>query len=79
MESGAIYEKLTGVFHNVFDDDSVVLSPELTAADVEDWDSLANIRLVLSVEKTFGVKFSAAEVGTLKNVGEFVSLIQSKL
>lgn len=79
MEAGAIYEKLTGVFHSVFDDDTVVLSPALTADDVDDWDSLAHIRLVLSVEKAFGVKFSAAEVGSLKNVGEFVSLIQSKL
>lgn len=79
MEAGALYDKLTGVFHAVFDDDSVVLSPTLTADDIDDWDSLAHIRLVLSVEKAFGVKFSAAEVGSLKNVGEFVSLIQSKI
>jgi acyl carrier protein len=78
MDSVAIYEKLTDVFHNVFDDNSFALSPELTASDIEDWDSLTHIRLVLSVERAFGVKFSAAEVGSLKNVGEFVSLIQSK-
>lgn len=79
MGTDAIYDQLTGVFHNVFDDDSVVLTPATTADDIDDWDSLAHIRLVLSVEKSFGVKFSAAEVGNLKNVGEFVSLIQSKL
>lgn len=79
METAAIYAKLTDVFHNVFDDDSVVLAPELTAEDVDDWDSLSHIRLVLGVEKAFAVKFTAAEVGSLKNVGEFVSLIQSKL
>ena len=72
------YAKLTEVFHDVFDDDSIVVTPELTANDVEEWDSLSHIRLVVAVEKTFGLKFSAAEVGRLKNVGEFMSLIQSK-
>lgn len=73
-----IYDKMTAVLRDVFDDDKVVATPELTAKQVEGWDSLAHIRVVLSVEKTFGVKFSASEVGKLKNVGEFVALIQSK-
>jgi acyl carrier protein len=78
MSTDAIYAKLTDIFHDVFDDDSIVVAPELTAADVDEWDSLSHIRLVLAIEKKFGVKFSAAEVGRLKNVGEFVALIQSK-
>ncbi len=78
MSTDAIYAKLTEIFHDVFDDDSIQVTPELTADDVDEWDSLTHIRLVLGVEKKFGLKFSAAEVGRLKNVGEFVSLIQSK-
>ncbi|MEO6854447.1 MAG: acyl carrier protein [Rhodoferax sp.] len=78
MELDAIYAKLTAIFHDVFDDESIVVKPELTADDVDEWDSLAHIRLVLAIEKKFGLKFSAAEVGRLKNVGEFVALIQSK-
>ncbi len=72
------YATLTEVFHDVFDDDSIVVTPELTASDVAEWDSLSHIRLVVAVEKKFGLKFSAAEVGRLKNVGEFVSLIRAK-
>ena len=79
MDATQICEKLTQIFHHVFDDDNLVVTPELTAADVDEWDSLSHIRLVLSVERAFGLKFSASEIGGLKNVGEFVSLIQSKV
>jgi len=78
METTDLYERLTDIFQDVFDDDTLVLAPGLTAQDVEGWDSIAHIRLALTVEKAFGIKFSAGEVGKLKNVGEFVSLIQSK-
>ena len=79
MENAEIYQRLNGIFRDVFDDDSIVARPDLTADDVDEWDSLSHIRLVLTVEKTFGIKFSASEVGNLKNVGEFVQLIQAKL
>ena len=79
MNSETIFTKLTGIFHDVFDDESIVVTAQLTAADVGEWDSLSHIRLVLAVEKKFGLKFSAAEVGRLKNVGEFVTMIQSKV
>lgn len=78
MSTDAIYAKLTDIFHDVFDDESIVVTPQLTADNVDEWDSLAHIRLIMAVEGKFGVKFSAAEVGRLKNVGEFVSLIESK-
>lgn len=78
MSHDPIYERLTSILRDVFDDDELVASPELTADDVDEWDSLAHVRLVLAVEKAFGVKFSAAEVSRLKNVGEFASLIKSK-
>jgi len=78
MEEGEVYQKLNGIFMDVFGDDSLELTPELTADDVDGWDSLTHIRLVVTTEKAFGMKFSAAEVGALKNVGELVQLIRSK-
>lgn len=78
MNTDTIFTKLTGIFHDVFDDESIVVTAQLTATDVDEWDSLSHIRLVLAIEKKFGLKFSAAEVGRLKNVGEFVSMIQAK-
>ncbi len=73
-----VYQRLTAIFHDVFDDDSIVVTPELTATDVAEWDSLTHIRLVLAVQKAFQVKFSAAQTAELKNVGELASLIQAK-
>jgi acyl carrier protein len=78
MTTELLYAKLTEIFRDVFDDESIVVAPQLTADDVDEWDSLAHVRLVLAVEKKFALKFSAAEVGRLKNVGEFATLIQSK-
>lgn len=78
MSDSAIYEQLTQVFQDVFDDDELAITPDLTADDVEEWDSLSHIRLVLSVERAFKVKFSAAEVDKLKNVGDLVALIKAK-
>jgi len=73
-----IKARLTSVFHEVFDDDELALTPELTADDVEGWDSLAHIRLILSTQKAFGVKFSPSETSRLKNVGELAALIKQK-
>jgi acyl carrier protein len=70
--------RLTSIFREVFDDDDLVLKPELTADDVDGWDSLAHIRLILSVQKAFGVKFSAVEMSRLKNVGDLVELTKHK-
>ena len=78
MATTEIYDGLTDVLRGVFDDDELVARPEMTADDVDGWDSLSNIRFIMSVEKKFGVKFSAAEVGKLKNVGELASLVAGK-
>ena len=78
MDQAQIYSKLTTVFRDVFDEDDLKLTPETTADDVDGWDSLSHIRLVLAVSKSFGVKFSASEIGGLQNVGEFADLIQKK-
>jgi acyl carrier protein len=78
MDAADIYPRLTDIMRDVFDDENLIAGPELTADDVEEWDSLSHVRLVLTVERAFGVKFSASEVGRLKNVGEFVELIRAK-
>ena len=54
------------------------IARNMTADDIDEWDSMSHIRLVLSVEKAFGVKFSSAEIGALKNVGDFIDLIGRK-
>ena len=78
MAISEIYDGLTEVLRGVFDDEELVARPDMTADDVDGWDSLSNIRFIMSVEKKFGVKFSAAEVGKLKNVGELAALVAGK-
>jgi acyl carrier protein len=79
MANADIQDKLTTIFRNVFDDDGLVVAPGLTADDVDGWDSLSHLRLMLTVEKAFNVKFTASEIGNLKNVGDLESLLTSKL
>jgi acyl carrier protein len=78
MENVEIYKKLNDVFRDVFDDE-IVVHPQLTANDVDGWDSLKHVRLLLTVERAFGVKFSASEAIKLNNVGELAKLIHSKV
>jgi acyl carrier protein len=78
MDQASLYEQLTAIFRDVLDDDSLQLTPELTAKDVDGWDSLTHLRLLLSVEKAFRVRFTTAEIGKLENVGDLASLIQSR-
>jgi acyl carrier protein len=74
-----VHSRLVKVFRGVFDDDDIVLSRETTARDVEGWDSLMHVTLLVNVEKEFGVKFSSGEVGSLKDVGEMEDLIDARL
>jgi acyl carrier protein len=79
MSSDEIYQKLSEIIRDLFDDDSLVATPELTAGQVDGWDSFAHLRLMLTVERTFGIDFAASQITSLKNVGELAALIQSKL
>ncbi|MDE1162973.1 MAG: acyl carrier protein [Acidobacteriaceae bacterium] len=79
MQQQDIYTQLTAIFHDLFDDDTIVLSPGLTAADVPDWDSFNHINLIVAVEARFGIKFQTAELESLQTVGHLVDLVQSKL
>lgn len=73
-----IYDRLNEVFQDVFDDDSLTVNPNTTAADIEDWDSLSHITLMAAVEDEFRMKFSMKEVVEMKNVGEMVSIIAAR-
>lgn len=78
MDQPQIYARLAEIFEDVFDEDSINITPELSAKDVDGWDSLTHIRLILTVERAFKIKFSTSEIGKLQNVGELVTLIQER-
>jgi acyl carrier protein len=78
MEKNEIVSRLTPIFRDVFNDDALVVTDGMTAADVPTWDSLSNINMIIAVEKSFGVKFSIKDVRSLKNVGELLELIKRK-
>jgi acyl carrier protein len=78
MNEEAIYAALTDIFRDVFDDDTIVLTPETTSQDIRGWDSQAMITLVIATESHFGITFRTAEIETLRSVGEFAELIASK-
>ena len=69
------YERLTKVFRDVFDDEDIVLCDETTSDDIEDWDSIEHINLVVAVEDEFSFKIPMGKVITMKNVGEMVDII----
>jgi acyl carrier protein len=76
MDEPSIYARLAEIFQDVFDEDSIVVTPELSAKDVDGWDSLMHIRLILTIEKAFKIKFSTSEIGKMETVGDLVALIK---
>ena len=73
-----ILEKMNDIFQTYFDDETIHLQESTTAADVDEWDSLAQVGLILIIERTFSLKFSMDEIDKLANVGEMVALIDAK-
>lgn len=71
-------EVITSTIRDELDDDTVMLTPETSASDVEGWDSLAHVRIMVAIEERFGVHFSNSEITSMKNVGELIALIESK-
>ena len=74
-----VFEELRDIFKTVFDDEDLEIAPEMTARDYEDWDSLAQIQLIVETERRFGIKFTTQEMNGLQNVGDFTNLIEGKL
>ncbi len=79
MSKEEVYEKLNEIFRDNFDDESITVNENTTADDIEDWDSLEHINLIASIESEFGMKFTMGEVVTMKNVGEMVGIILSRI
>lgn len=79
MSREEVYDALNEVFQDVFDDEDIQVNDNTTADDIEDWDSLEHINLVVAVEKKFNIKFNMGEVNSFKNVGEMVDIILSRI
>lgn len=73
-----IIKRLTAVFQDVFDDDTLVITAETTADDIEDWDSIEHITLIGAVEDEFGMRFKMGEVSGMNDVGEMIDIIRSR-
>ena len=79
MDDAAIYAQLTTIFRDIFDDDSLVLTPDTTAADIAEWDSFNHVNITVACEAAFGIRFKSSEIEELANVGELARLIAAKL
>ena len=79
MSREEVYQQLNEVFRDVFDDEDITVNDATTADDIEDWDSLEHINLIVAVEKKFNIKFNMGEVNKFKNVGEMVDAILAKM
>ena len=78
MERKDIFDKLNDIFIDILDLDDVTLTDDTSADDIEEWDSLSHIQLIVAIEKAFGVKFTSLEIMKWNNVGEMVDSIQQK-
>lgn len=78
MNREEVMKTLNEIFCNVFDDDSIVLTDETNSSDIDDWDSLEQINLIVNIENEFEMMFDMAEVSDLANVGEMADLIMRK-
>lgn len=79
MERQQIIAQVTDIFKDVLDNDDITLTDATTAKEVDDWDSLNHIQLVVAIEKHFKIRFTAKEIHSWQNVGELVDSLQSKL
>lgn len=78
MTREEIFDGLNEVFQDVFDDEDIVVNENTTADDIDDWDSLEHINLIVATEKKFGIKFTMSEVTGMKNVGEMADIIAER-
>ncbi len=78
MTDQDIYDGLTEILRQTFDDDTIVARPDMTAADIPDWDSFTHINIIVATELKFGVSFGTGEIEALKNVGELARLVKVK-
>ena len=78
MNREEVKKRLEKIYQEVFDDESIMLEENMTSDDIEQWDSITNLRLIMQIEKTFGIKFTTAEMKNMKNVGILINLVFDK-
>jgi acyl carrier protein len=78
MATEQILTQVNDIFKDVLENDDIVLTPATTAADVEEWDSLNHIQLIVAIEKKFSIRFTTAEIYTWKNIGDMCAMIAQK-
>lgn len=76
MERIEILKKLESIYRDILNDDSIVLSEDTTAEDIEDWDSLTHVQIVAEIQDVFNIKFSAKEILLWENVGDIIDAIE---
>jgi len=79
MEAAQVLKEVNDIFIDVLDNNDIVLTRDTTAKEVEDWDSLSNIQIVIAIEKHFKIRFLSSEIQSFKNLGEMLDTIQAKL
>ena len=79
MNTEEIYNQLTNIFREELDNYQIEISPETTAEDIEEWDSLSHIQLIVAIEKFFKIRFTSSEIQSWDNVGEMVNSLEEKL
>ena len=77
MNKDELAAALQEVFHETFDDPAIEISREMTALDLEEWDSFNHVRLIVAIEERFRINFSTSEIADLKNVGDLMDLIMA--
>jgi len=75
---GEIHRVVQGIFRDLFRSESLAIHAETSAKDIEGWDSLAHITLIVAIEKKFGIKFKLAELQEVRNVGDILALVKTK-
>lgn len=79
MDQREVFDRLNRVFREVFDDETIRVTPKTTADDIDDWDSLEHITLISAVEREFRMKFKMGEISSMKNVGEMARIVMERM
>ena len=78
MKRNEILSEIQVIFRDIFDDNNLIIKEETCSDDIEEWDSIENINIILSIEKKFDVEFDIDEVGEVKNVSDIITLVLRK-
>lgn len=79
MDQEKLFERLVAVFREVFDDETLMISAATCAEDIEEWDSLSHVQLIVALEQEFGVRFTSREILKWQNVGEMFDALVQKM